>query len=83
MTEEAMKELVVRMRTDEAFRGEVLAAEVGEDRLAFVTGAGYDCTAQELVDVTSALADDELDDVAGGVIGSPGQGDAPALDTII
>lgn len=40
-------------------------------------------TKTAFVDATSSLADEELDDVNGGVIRGPGQGGAPGLDTWI
>lgn len=66
MTEQGLNDFIARMGNDEAFRKEVLASEVGEDRLAYVNGEGFDVTAQELVDATSQLADAELDAVQGG-----------------
>ncbi len=71
MSEQAGGDFVARMNADESFRAEVLATEVGEDRLAFVNGAGYDVTAQELVDTTSAVADGQLDGVTGGWLSPP------------
>lgn len=73
-------DFVARMRTDQAFRAQVLAAEVGEDRLAYVNGEGYDMTAQQLVDATAELSDEELDDVAGGEIG--GLNNGPVVDRL-
>jgi len=67
MPEQGVAEFVARMKTDRAFREEVFAAEVGEDRLAFVNGGGYDLTAQELVDVTAELSDEQLSEVTGGL----------------
>jgi predicted ribosomally synthesized peptide with nif11-like leader len=64
-------DFVARMKADEAFRREVLAAEEGEDRLAFVNGQGYEVTAQELVDVTAELTDEQLSGVTGGFVFSP------------
>ena len=68
MSDQAAGDFVARMQTDEAFRAEVLAAEVGEDRLAFVNGAGYDITAQDLVDATATLSDADLAEVHGGTV---------------
>jgi predicted ribosomally synthesized peptide with nif11-like leader len=66
MADRGSADFIARVREDQAFRAEVFAAEVGEDRLAFVNGEGYDLTAKELVDATSELGDDELDRVQGG-----------------
>jgi predicted ribosomally synthesized peptide with nif11-like leader len=66
MKDQGVNDFIARMEKDEAFRKEVLASEVGEDRLAYVNGEGFDVTAQELVDATSQLADAELDAVHGG-----------------
>jgi predicted ribosomally synthesized peptide with nif11-like leader len=71
MAGHGVEEFSARLKTDPAFRAEVSAAEVGEDRLAFVNGAGYDVSAQELVDAMSALADADLDGVQGGLDTSP------------
>ena len=78
MTEQAVGAFVARMHEDESFRAEVLATEVGEDRLAFVNGAGYDITAQDLVDTTSALSDEDLAGVHGGTVPYAPTPDAPS-----
>ena len=82
MTELGLTDFIARMESDPAFHDEVLAAEVGEDRLAFVNGEGFALSAQELVDATSELGDEELDAVQGGwlsntVIFKPGGGGGP------
>jgi predicted ribosomally synthesized peptide with nif11-like leader len=70
MTELGLTDFIARMKSDQAFQSEVLAAEVGEDRLTFVNGAGYDLCAQDPVDATSELGDEELDRVQGGSFNS-------------
>jgi predicted ribosomally synthesized peptide with nif11-like leader len=75
MTEEAADRFIARLDKDEAFRKEVFATEVGEDRLAYVTGEGFGLTAQELVDATAQLTDADLSSVQGGrVLAPPDQG---------
>jgi predicted ribosomally synthesized peptide with nif11-like leader len=75
MSQEAVNRFIARLGEDEAFRKEVFATEVGEDRLAYVNGESFDLSAQELVDATAELTDADLNAVQGGrVLAPPDQG---------
>jgi predicted ribosomally synthesized peptide with nif11-like leader len=75
MSQEAVDRFITRLDEDEAFRKEVFATEVGEDRLAYVNGEGFDLTAQDLVDATARLTDADLNTVQGGrILAPPNQG---------
>jgi len=64
------KAFVEKMKTDEEFNKQVNACKDAEERMAFVKGAGFDFTAEEIKEATEALSDDELDAVAGGKSGA-------------
>jgi predicted ribosomally synthesized peptide with nif11-like leader len=56
---------IARLKDDEAFRGEVMAAE-GEERWRIVTDAGFDCTPDEVSTERERLTDDELGEIDAG-----------------
>ena len=65
MSRDGAAAFIARLRDDEAFRDEVMAAE-GEERWKIVTGAGFDCTPDEVAGVRERLTDDELGQVVAG-----------------
>ncbi len=69
MSIESAKAFLERMKTDEDFRKEVGEIATAEERMAFVTAAGFDFTKEELKNVQEKmqLTDDELELVGGGV----------------
>jgi len=67
MTQVAARALAERMRTDAAFRDEVLAQVDADARLRFVKAAGFDCTREEIEPPgDGALSDEEMTWVSGG-----------------
>jgi len=68
MSENAFRQCLERMKTDEASREKVLAVGDVEDGLALLQAEGYDCTAAEIGQHGEPLDDDTLDRVtaAGG-----------------
>ena len=69
MSKEAAQAFIEKMKSDEVFRGRVLAEEGVEARMVLIGAEGFDCSLAEI----RAAQDDwdaELDGVAGG--GQPG-----------
>jgi predicted ribosomally synthesized peptide with nif11-like leader len=66
MSAEAARELIERMKSDEAFRAEVMAGAHPEGRMAVIRAAGFDCTAEEIAAQAEVIDDTDLDAVAGG-----------------
>ncbi len=67
MSIESANEFVERMKTDEDFRKECSEKSSPEERMAFVTAAGFDFTKEELetVHAKMQLTDEELDKLSG------------------
>ena len=65
MSEDQAKAFVERMKSDSAFRAQVMAEEDVEARLALIHAEGFDCSAEE-IGALQELGDAELDAVAGG-----------------
>ncbi len=65
---ESAKAFIERMKTDEGFSKEVGEIATAEDRMAFVTAAGFDFTKEELKNVQEKmqLTEDELESLVGG-----------------
>ncbi len=70
MSIESAKAFMEKVATDEDFRKEVGEIATAEERMAFVTAAGFDFTKGELENVCEKmpLTDDELELLAGGGI---------------
>ena len=56
------------MKTDEAFREQVMAVEDVAARMELINAEGFACSAEEIEAVSGALADSELAGVTGGII---------------
>ena len=65
MSKEASQAFIERMKSDEAFRGRVLAEEGVEARMALIVAEGFDCSAEEIASLQE-LSEAELEGVAGG-----------------
>jgi len=68
MSREAAQAFIARMKTDEDFRTRVLAVDDAEARMELIGREGYECTVEEIESWSGALADEEMEKVAGGVI---------------
>lgn len=70
MSVESAKEFIAKLKSDDDFRKQVVAAETAESRIAVVKSAGFDFTQSEydqaVDEVGEPIGDEELDDVAGG-----------------
>ncbi len=68
MSIESAKAFLERMKTDEDFRNSVGEIGTAEERMEFVTAAGFDFTKEELKDVQEKmqLTDEELGRLSGG-----------------
>ncbi len=68
MSIESAKAFMERVVNDEDFRKEVGEIATAEERMAFVTAAGFDFTKEELKNVQEKmqLTDEELGSIAGG-----------------
>ncbi len=69
MSIESAKAFLERMKTDEDFRKEAAKKSSAEERMAFVTAAGFDFTKEELETVRSKLelTDEDLETLSGGM----------------
>jgi predicted ribosomally synthesized peptide with nif11-like leader len=61
--------LIARLKHDEVFRGEVMAAPEGEERWKVISAAGFDCSPEELAAERERLTDQQLGEVNGGSSG--------------
>ena len=78
MSRHSTKTFIARMKSDAAFRHEVLTVEGADARLAYVAAEGYEVTAAEIAELAGALRDVDLGPVTGGVGDScPTQGANP------
>jgi predicted ribosomally synthesized peptide with nif11-like leader len=65
MSAEQAKAFIEKMKSDEAFRARVMAAEDVDARMALITAEGFDCSAAE-IGALQELADLDLSAVVGG-----------------
>ena len=56
---------IEKMKSDEAFRADVMAVADVSARLRFISAQGFDCTAEE-IDSLQELRESELNGVVGG-----------------
>jgi predicted ribosomally synthesized peptide with nif11-like leader len=68
MSIESAKAFFERVKNDEDFRNSVGENTTTEERMEFVKKAGFDFTKEEIEKHTSELSDEELENVAGGMI---------------
>ena len=69
MTDPAVRALIERMKSDEAFRERVLAVAGADARLELVRAEGFDVTAEHLAAEAAMLTDEDLLQAVGA--GSP------------
>ena len=74
MSVESAKEFFKRLKEDEEFQKKISDTEDNEERAKIVKDEGYDFTLEELNGVIQEetgkkLSDEELENIAGGVIG--------------
>lgn len=67
MSIEVAKEVIEKLKTDEAFRTKVMAVEDLEERMKLIHDEGFDCTLEEVKEAAGNLSDDDLESVAGGL----------------
>lgn len=67
MSAQATRDLVERMKTDEAFRERILAETEPDARLGLIRAEGYDCSHDDIASFGDALADAHLDVVNAGL----------------
>ncbi len=77
MSIESAKAFMERVVNDKDFRKEVGEIATAEERMAFVTAAGFDFTKEELETVREKLqlTDEELEILSGGAEGESGAWD--------
>jgi len=79
MSKEAAQAFIEKMKSDEAFRGRVLAEEGVEARMVLIGAEGFDCSLAE-IRALQELGEAELSEaVTGGEV--PGTGDDPGTCT--
>ncbi len=87
MSIESAKAFMERVVNDEDFRKEVGEIATAEERMAFVTAAGFDFTKEELKNVQEKmqLTDEELGSIAGGGWEDScwGSGCSPGMDAVL
>ena len=67
MSIESAKALIEKMKTDEGFRNKAEAIKDSDEFVSFAKSEGFDCTQDEIKQVSEELSDQELDAAAGGV----------------
>ena len=60
---------IEKMKSDEAFATRVMAIEDVAGRMACIQSEGFDCSEDEIKEVSGELTDAELDSAAGGAKG--------------
>ena len=60
MTDQTMKALIERLKSDESFRSRVLALEAPEARLELVRAEGFEVTLAEFAAQAALLSDEQL-----------------------
>ena len=65
MTDQTMKALIERLKSDESFRSRVLALEAPEARLELVRAEGFDVTVAEFAAQAALLSDTQLAQAVG------------------
>lgn len=55
-----------KIECDAAFAERVMAFETLQERFAFLKQEGFECTAEEMQEVSTELSDDDLDAATGG-----------------
>ena len=66
MSVEQAKLFIERMKTDEAFRSQIIAVEDVAERMRMVNAGGYDFTEDEMKAVLAEVGDEAVEGVAGG-----------------
>ncbi|NTU68881.1 MAG: Nif11-like leader peptide family natural product precursor [Chlorobiaceae bacterium] len=55
MSVEQAKAFIEKMKTDEAFREQIMATETPEERLKAIEKAGFECTGEEINEAGAAV----------------------------
>ena len=66
MSLDQARAFIEKMKSDEEFRGRIMAIEAVDARLAAASDAGFEFTEAEVKEVQSELSNDDLDQAAGG-----------------
>jgi predicted ribosomally synthesized peptide with nif11-like leader len=60
MSVEQAKAFIEKMKTDEAFREQIMAIETPEGRLKAIGAAGFDCTGDEVNEASADVGNEAL-----------------------
>ncbi len=63
---EDAKLFIEKMKSDEAFRSKIMEVDDIHSRMMRIKELGYDCTLEEIREVSERLSEGDLDKVAGG-----------------
>ena len=66
MSLESAKLYIEKIKTDKEFARKVMECKDAETRAAFVKGAGFDFTINELKEETAELTDSDIEFISGG-----------------
>ena len=66
MSVDQARAFIEKMKSDEEFRGRIMAIEAVDARLAAASDAGFEFTESEVKEVQGELSDDDLDQAPGG-----------------
>ena len=66
MSMEQAKLFMERMAKDEAFRTKIMAVDDVAERMQLVKTEGYDCTSEEIKNLSDANSDNSVEGIAGG-----------------
>lgn len=63
------KLFIEKMKSDGVFRSKIMEVEDIHARMLRIKELGYDCTLEEIREISERLSEDDLDEVAGGIDG--------------
>lgn len=66
MSLDQARAFIDKVKSDKAFHDQIMSMEGPDQRLEHVHKVGFDCTAEEIKQVSEELSEEDLDQVAGG-----------------
>ncbi len=68
MSLDQARAFIEKMKSDEEFRNRVMAIEDVAERFNSIKSEGFDCSEEEIKEISGVVSDEELDAAAGGGI---------------
>ncbi len=66
MSLDQARAFIDKVKSDQTFHDEIMSMEGLDQRLEHIHKVGFDCTAEEIKQVSEELSEEDLDQVAGG-----------------